>query len=378
MLKNITEKYIKSVEKSIFKWKKTIRTITAKDLEQIPMTFKIPNHIANREEISITNYIIEKKEWNDLNQRIKPLISNEIIPENERIALNIIRINKKYNTSIEDMERFVIPSEKKEKPGREGRLTTLYITDKSKIYNNLLNINYANMPNNLRKDYDFTKEEIDDFKQTITSLLKNKPAPIDSCLNAIHYNTGRDILSKLLYKKGFKVVKQLKEESFYPLSKICINALISLDKTEENENQNILDFVVKITSAAFCYCVAKKGKTVQYNFLIDELRKSLGPDYIFWKKKSFWNTWQHLENYYTISDYGLYCQVVIHDFVNKLLGLKLDKDFIANYLVSSLGEKMVLLEHSAEMSEEEIRENQKIFMERREEAIELINAFPYE
>ena len=115
----------------------------------------------------------------------------------------------------------------------------------------------------------------------------------------------------------------------------------------------------------------------QNKILIDELRSSLGQDYFLWNKKSFWNTWQHLENYFTINDYGIYCQVIIHDFINKLLRLKLDKDFIANYLVSSLAEKMILLEHTCNLNKKTITENQSLFVENRTKILDLINSCEY-
>ena len=67
----------------------------------------------------------------------------------------------------------------------------------------------------------------------------------------------------------------------------------------------------------------------------------------------------------------------MHDFSNKLLKIQLDKNFIISYLVSSLGEKMILMEHNNELSQKEIKENQAIFMENRKVIMEIVNSYPY-
>ena len=381
MLKNITEKYIKSSDRKSFKWKKIIRLLNPKDIQQIPILFKIPNHLLNKDENTITNYIIEKKEWTDINKSLKnlnnnnELLSNEIIQESERIALTIIPINNKVNNSNSKMERFATSKDDQNQRSRISRMTT-FIQNNNINYEKLLNINSDQQNNEyIREESDFSKEEINQittqFKEVVSSLLKNKITDIEICLNNIYYNFGRDVLCKSLYQKGFKVVRQLNEKCFESLNKICINAFISINDTDES--QNILEFSVKISSSAFCYCKEKEPN----KFLIDELRSSLGKDYFLWNKKSFWNTWQHLENYFTITDYGIYCQVIIHDFINKLLRLKLDKDFIANYLVSSLAEKMILLEHTYDLNKNTIKENQSLFVENRTKILDLINSCEY-
>ena len=226
----------------------------------------------------------------------------------------------------------------------------------------------------IREESDIPKEEQDkikkSFKQIMTKILKNEIIPIDLCLKNVYYSFGRDMLCKSMYQKGFKVVKKLKNESFNSLKQICINAFVALNNLEEN--QSILEFAVKITSSAFCYCL--DGKNI---FLIDELSNNLGKDYSLWNKKTFWNTWQALENYFSINDYGIYCQVIVHDFINKLLKLKLDKEFIENYLISTIAEKMILLEHNSELSKNTIKENQKLFMENRTIIMDFISNYEY-
>ena len=113
------------------------------------------------------------------------------------------------------------------------------------------------------------------------------------------------------------------------------------------------------------------------DFLIDDLRKDLGVSYYFWNKESFWNTWQIMENYFSINDYSKYCRIIMHDFSNKFLKIQLDKNFIISYLVSSLGEKMILMEHNNELSDKEIKDNQSVFIENRKLIIEIINNYPY-
>ena len=379
MLKNITEKYIKSSDKNGFKWKKTIRNLNQKDLQQIPILFKIPIHLLNEDE-KIKNYALDKKEWTEINNSLKALnndelLSSDIIQESDRIASTIIPINNKLNNNNDKMERFCLYSDKPNPRERMSRMT-IHKSNNYHNYEKLLQINSEQQNNDyIREESDFSKEEkskiTKSFKNVIVSLLKNTPTDIEICLNNIYYNFGRDVLCKSLYTKGFKVVKKLNEECFNSLNKICINSFISLN--DKDESQDILEFSVKISSSAFCYCKEKEPN----KFLIDELRSSLGQDYFLWNKKSFWNTWQHLENYFTINDYGIYCQVIIHDFINKLLRLKLDKDFIANYLVSSLAEKMILLEHTCNLNKKTITENQSLFVENRTKILDLVNSSQY-
>ena len=377
MLKNITEKYIKSVEKSIFKWKKTIRNIEKKDIIKVPIIFKIPLHLLNQDEKSFNTYSIEKEEWTNINNFLEDkidakMLSNDIIAESERIALTINQIDTKLNPSNEKMERFFLSEENEFNDRRRtNRINTTYISKKSDIFDKLLKLNYVKANNYLKQESYLSKDEQDqiknNFKETLTCILKNQPAEIEECLKNVYYTIGRDILCKLLFQKGFKVVKKLNEECFTSLNKICINAFVAISSLEENEK--ILEFAVKITSSAFCYC-KEKDSTI---FLIDELRKNLGKDYFMWNKYSFWNTWQILENYFSINEYAIYCQVIIHDFSNKLLRLKLDKDFIKNYLISSLGEKLFLLQHTYEKNQDIVNENKNLFNENRTIIIDLID-----
>ena len=360
MLKNITEKYVKNYEKSRFIWRKFVRKFEQKDLQNIPHRFRIPNHLLNHDDNSMINYIIDKYEWININETLKNKdksidLSNEIIPENNRIAFIINNIKPDLYPSNQNMERFILSSDQK----------------KQKEKNKLLTLNYVKEKEILRKESDLSKEDQEkiknDFTETITHILKNEPnVKIDLCLKNIYYDFGREILCQLIFKQGFKVVKRLNEQCFIYLSQIFINGFVS---TYDNEdNHNMLEFAVKITSSAFCFC---KENCDSY-LLIDELRNILGKDYFMWNKKSFWNYWQHLEGYFAIEEYETYCQIIVHDISHKLLRLKLDKDFIKSYLISSLKEKLNLLENNENINQKEKDENQKIFNENEQNIIDLI------
>ena len=378
MFKNVTEKYIESAVNSKYIWKNIIRKIELKDIFKVPITFKIPLHLLNQDETLNNTYILEKEEWTNINNILKSkidlkMLSNDIISETDRIAFTFSQIDNNHNCSNKRMERFIfsIDNENNNRT-RTNRMNTTYISKNSIIFNKLLKLDYVKANESLKQEFSLSKEEQNEiknnFKKTLTSILKNCPAEIDSCLKYVYYELGRDILCKLLFKKGFKIVKKLNEECFISLNKICINAFVAINNLEENDN--ILEFAVKITSSAFCYCKEKDPNI----FLIDEIRKKLGKDYFMWNKKSFWNIWQNLENYFTINEYALYCQVIVHDFSNKLLRLKLDKNFIIGYLVSSIGEKLIVLENTFDLNKDIIKENQNLFVENRTKICNLINS----
>jgi len=378
MLKNITEKYIVSQVKSKFTWRKTIRKLNRRDILQIPIIFKIPLHLLNKEDNAIHNYYIEKKEWIDINNTLSKnniSLSNDIIQESDRKALTINPIKNELNPPNNKMEIFVLPNNKDNKDENLISRRTTYINEDSHMFDKLLNLNYVKANEFMVEESDLSKNEQNKmkktFKEALTSLLKNKPIIIDEYLNIVYYTFGREILCKLLYQKGFKVVKKLNEECFNSLKQLLINAFVSLNNVEES--QNILEFSVKITSSAFCFCKEKS----QNILLIDELRDHLGKEYSYWNKKSFWNTWQHLENYFTINEYAIFCQVIVHEFLNKFLRLKLDKDFIENYVISLLAEKMILLEHTLNLDKNVIKENQTLFVEHRTKVMEIISNTEY-
>ena len=239
-----------------------------------------------------------------------------------------------------------------------------------------------NLESKFRKDVElpnFLKEKVKkDFAPILNLIIANKNPEneksnkfnIDEYLSYVYYDIGKEILSKTLYKKGFRVVLKLNDNNYMCLNKICTNALISLCDSEENINN--LEFAVKITSSAFYY-----SKENGNEYLIDDLRNSLGKTYYFWNKESFWNTWQIMENYFSITDYSTYCRIILHDFAYKLLRVRLDKDFIINYLISSLGEKLILLEHNNDLNQSAIIKNQSLFSENRDKIIEIINNCTY-
>jgi len=382
MLKNIYEKYVKSDLSNIKGkkiWKKTIRKINKKIVQQFPIVFKIPPHLLNTEKI--TNYFISKKEWNEINNEIKQkykgtenILQNKIIPENDRTSSKIIDFKSEFNISNPEVFRYTIPNKNNERK-RERHSFSINI-------NNALLLNKMNLESKFRKDVElpnFLKEKIKkDFAPILNLIIGNKNPEneksnkfnIDEYLSYVYYDIGKEILSKTLYKKGFRVVLKLDDNNYMCLNKICTNALISLCDSEENINN--LEFAVKITSSAFYY-----SKENGNEYLIDDLRNSLGKTYYFWNKESFWNTWQIMENYFSITDYSTYCRIILHDFAYKLLRVRLDKDFIINYLISSLGEKLILLEHNNDLNQSAIIKNQSLFSENRDKIIEIINNCTY-
>ena len=374
MIKNIKEKYC--TKKLTINLDKIIRNVEKSYLVKIPIIFKIPLHLLNKDdENSINTYILEKEEWTIINNNLKnkkksKILSDDIIPEKDRIALIINQIDNKFNPPKEKMERFFFPENNKDNYNyniaqRDKRIISLYNSDKSKIYDKLL----IKLEQNsiLSKDEQTIIKRL--FTDTITSLLKNIPVAhyedIEYCLNYVYFNLGRDMLCQLLYKKGFRFAKKLKEDCFEYLYQICINAFNSMNQLEEN--QNILECAVKITSSAFYYC---KEKTNIY--LIDKIRNNLGKNYAMWNKKTFWNTWLDLEDYYIINEYNIYCEIIVHDFANKLIQLQLDNDFILNYIISTLAEKMILLDHTFKLNQETITKNQVLFNEYRQKIIEIV------
>ena len=388
MLYNIAEKYIDidlSQSKGRTIWKKTVRKISKKDIQQITVLFKLPLHLLDPPEI--TNYIIEKKEWSDINNALKQKYGeyknsflNKTIPENERIlSNNFIDIKSESITSEKKIDRYVFPNKSRKKKDDKKNF--------SDELNRMLTNKKVKSSNLTLKDTDLSdtiKQKIKSkFPVILNSILTNqktqeseihlinKKSEFEEILSYIDYALGKEILVKSLYKKGFRVVLCLNENNFLCLNKICIKALESLPDSEENRDN--IEFAVKITSSAFYY-----SKENGNEYLIDELRNNLGKDYFFWNKKSFWNTWQIFENYFAISNYSSYCRIIMHDFSNKLLRIKLDKDFIINYLVSSIGEKMILMEHNNQLSKEAIKINQNIFIENRTQIIDKINSYDYE
>ena len=385
MLKNITEKYVLSDLADIKgknKWKKIIRKITKKEVLNYPISFKIPHHLLNHE--TITSYVINHKEWKDINDEIcqnnqgnTDILQNKIVPESERTSNNIIELNSDLNILEKNIFRYFIPKSLDEQ--RVKHSSSLHANDKSLF----LKLSENKDKKKESNKQDSSEEKLkNDFSSMINLIITNKTeekglnlltkekSELEEISNYIYYDNGKEILSKSLYKKGFRAVLKLKEENYSWLNKICINALKSLIDSEENLIN--LEFGVKITSSAFYYCKENSNA-----FLIDDLRNDLGVNYYFWNKESFWNTWQIMENYFSIDDYSTYCRIIMHDFSNKLLKIQLDKNFIISYLISSLGEKMILMEHNNELDQKVIKENQSIFMENRKVIMEIVNSYPY-
>ena len=385
MLKNITEKYVLSDLADIKgknKWKKITRKITKKEVQKYPISFKIPFHLLNPEKI--TSYDINHQDWIDINNELvqnnqgdRNILQNKFVPESERTSTNIIEINDELKKFKKEIIRYSIPKSLDEQKIRHS--VSMHLSNKQ-IFGMLQEKNDKSKEPNMQNSLE--EKLKNDFSTLINLIITNKSeeggmnlfakdkSKLEETSNYIYYDNGKEILSNSLYKKGFRAVLKLKEENYFWLNKICTNALKSLVDSEENLIN--LEFGVKITSSAFYY-----SKENSNDFLIDDLRNDLGINYYFWNKESFWNTWQIMENYFSLNDYSTYCRIIMHDFSNKLLKIQLDKNFIISYLVSSLGEKMILMEHNNELSQKEIKENQAIFMENRNVVIEIINNYPY-
>ena len=376
MLKNISEKYVKYV-KGKKQWKTLIRKIRLKEVMHFPVSFRIPLHLLNPEEIK--TYTINNKQWEEINNKIKQkypenkdIFQNIIVPESERTTSNIIEINSQLKSinSEDIIYRYEISNKSDEKKKIRNSFSI--------NANNSLLLNALNDQSKLKDLSDTLKEKIKkDFSAFLSLIISNKNIEniqpnkfnFQEILSYVYYDIGKDILSKAIYKKGFRVIIKLSENNYNNLNKICTNALISLCDSEENIIN--LEFAVKITSSAFYYCNEKSN-----NYLIDDLRNNLGENYYFWNKESFWNTWQIMENYFSHTNFSTYCQIIMYDFSNKLLRLKLNKEFIISYLISSLGEKLFLLENNNSNRETDT-ENQLLFSENKTKIKDIVNNCAY-
>ena len=375
-IKNVREKYIIDIDKKKgVKWKNSMeRKVQLKDIQTKTSLFSLPNHLIKTSLDNTIKYIfkIEKDSWTKINNNYINKNENEYISESNRISNNINIIDEKLYKSQNEIVRFIIPEEiyNNQKESKD------YINDLEKpkaIYiKNANNLNKHNLRNELYLNEEEKEEMKENFKKIILSLLKNESnISIDQYLTFVYTTAGRNILSKLIYKKGFKVVKKIKEECFISLTKLCLNALISICNI--NENEETLDFAVKITQSAFCFCKENDGNL----YLIDELRSKLGKDYFMWIKQSFWNTWQNIENYFGINDYRSYCDVLKFDFIFKFLRLKIDKEFIFKYLKYSLEEKMNLLLENEASNDDLVKKYSDLYNNTKNDFITIIDSENY-
>ena len=96
-----------------------------------------------------------------------------------------------------------------------------------------------------------------------------------------------------------------------------------------------------------------------------------------WIKKSFWNSWQNIENYFAINNYNVYCDIIKCEFLFKLLRIKLDKEFIINYLKGCLEEKMILMKESINSNKKEVKNYNDIFIKTKIEIIKIVESEEY-
>ena len=200
----------------------------------------------------------------------------------------------------QEVYRYIIPNESNDKNKARHSFSI--------ILNNPLLLNKNNIESKIKVDTDLSKslkEKIkNDLSSLLNSILSNKNYEKEKfndekILSYVYYDIGKEVLSKALYKKGFRVAFKLNEYNYIYLCKICLNALISLCDSEENIIN--IEFAVKIISSAFYY-----SKENSNEYLIDDLRDNLGKNFYFWNKESFWNTWQIMENYFSLTDYSTF------------------------------------------------------------------------
>ena len=423
MLKNIHEKYIKSHYKNKETiWKNIVRKIELKDIINYKKStsFNIPSHLQNSScDNSIKRtYIINYDKWTKINNKyfsnekeanlnitktnINDNINSEYINETDRIALNLLEINNNLFLKDKEYEKYTFPKDNEEtnnnentnkfqyKNARANTLISLEINNNSSNFDMNIkkkaNISSKNVQNystqkskylvNLKNELELTDEEKENmqnnFKMTLTKLFEdNCDIPIDECIRNVYYNIGRNILCKIIFYKGFRITQIMNDNCFLLLKKIFLNALISICNI--NENQEILDFAVKITQSSFYYCKESNNNIL----LIDELRSRLGKDYFMWIKKSFWNNWQNIENYFAINNYSVYCDIIKCEFLFKLLRIKIDKDFIINYLKECLEEKMILMKESINNNKNKTENYNDLYLKTKIEIIKIIELEEY-
>ena len=418
MLKNIQEKYIIShSQNKPTKWKNIIRKIQMKDIINYKKSslFNIPIHLQNSSfDNSIkNNYIINYEKWSkinnynlddknednlntsekSINDEINSDYNSDYISISDRIAFELLDINNNLFPDENKYEKYIIPIDDNqeiiinENSYIDGRSNTIiksnnYFYNKRKIrYNSSNNLQkFTNLKSqytiNLKNELELSDEEKENIKEnykiTLKNLFEDNPnISIDECIKNVYYNIGRKILCEVIFQKGFKIIQIMNDKCFLLLKKIFLSALISICNI--NENQEILDFAVKITQAGFCYCKESNNNIL----LIDELRNRLGKDYFMWIKKSFWNTWQNIENYFVINNYSVYCDIIKCELLFKLLRIKIDKQFIINYLKGCLEEKMMLMQELNKNIENKNKEYNDLYIKTKIEIIKIIQLEEY-
>ena len=399
-----------------------IRKIELKDIinNKKSTSFNIPSHLQNSSfDNSIKRiYIINYDKWVKINEKyfingkkenlnitkvnINDGINSEYIYEKDRIAYYLLEINNSLYLKENKYEKYAFPKDNDEinndentnkykyKNSRANTLISFEINNNNFIFEKSLkkrdNISSKNVQIystqktkylvNLKNESELTDEEKENmqnnFKITLSKIFEDKyDIPIDECIRNVYYNTGRNILCKIIFHKGFRITQIMNDKCFLLLKKIFLNALISICNT--NENQEILDFAVKITQSSFYYCKESNNNIL----LIDELRSRLGKDYFMWIKKSFWNSWQNIENYFALNNYSVYCDIIKCEFLFKLLRLKIDKDFIINYLKECLEEKMILMKESINCNKNKGQNYNDLYMKTKIKIIKIIELEEY-
>ena len=326
-LRIVREKYIaKDDKKGNILWNNITRTFSKNtienynDKEKIKTIYEIENKIyENKSNININNLEKITTYINDIDSskyQEKDEILRYIIPEKFVLNGNELMLIKNENEIMTRSRRST--GEKKD---------AMRIFRKRKYSGTF----------SKRKKIDQEEEISENIKDTISSIFKSiDNIKIDDCLTSMYYEYGREILCNILYQPESKNVKKLREDCFYSLKKICINALIALCNI--HENYKTIECSIKLTFSAFYFC-----KESNEDFLlIDEIRKKLGNNYFMWTKDIFWKGWFELENKeINENNFIEFCQKIQWILLDKMLRLQLEKEFIIGFMKRSLKEKML-------------------------------------
>ena len=257
-----------------------------------------------------------------------------------------------------DIPKYYIPSMSFSK--KSSKRTSVSIITKVDIYEKKIQTKASKENNdikrrNMKKESELSKKDIEEIEENIkdigTFIFKSdyKSIDIDKIIKAIYIPAGRNMFCKVIYQNNNSSIKKIQADCFEVLNKLARNSLISLCNV--NETDNTVENAMMITKASFYYC---KGKD-ENCLLIDELVNKL-KDYFLWVKDSFWNMWlryiykesdiKNANNEETIKN------ILLTNFIEKMLRMKINKEFIMSYCVSVLTKKNIEPEHIEDIKNE--------------------------
>lgn len=286
---------------------------------------------------SINPIIIKEKESKAQNSNLYPTFVQEID-------------NELYKKD-EDIPRYYIPSKSFSK--KSTKRTSVSIITKVDIYEKKIQTKASKENNeikrrNMKKESELSKQDIEAIEENIkdigTFIFKSdyKSIDLDKIIKNIYLPVGRNIFCKVIYQNNNSSIKKIQEDCFEVLNKLARNSLISLCNV--NETDDTVENAMMITKASFYYC---KGKD-ENNLLIDELVNKL-KDYFLWVKDSFWNMWLryiYKENEIkNANSEDTIKNILLSNITEKMLRMKINKEFIMSYCVSVLTKKKIDQEH---------------------------------